>query len=81
MPDPVFEIIGVVADIRNQEWRRTSSPEDTCPSRDIYQYHLPHDSGSNLSADPHSLVPTIRTESRAIDKNMVHGGFLFFLMI
>jgi putative ABC transport system permease protein len=65
----VFAIVGVVADIRNRGLEEAPLPEVFIPSTittTIFPTIL-----VRTSADPRSLVPTIRTESRAIDKNTV----------
>jgi predicted permease len=69
MPEPTFEIIGVVADIRNQGLEEATVPE----------VFLPLTAGSfafprilvRTSVEPHGLVGAVRGELQAINKNLV----------
>lgn len=71
MADPVFEIVGVVADIRNRGLEEPSLPEVFIPST-IPSFGFPWIL-LRTSADSRSLATTIRRELRAIDKNIVQS--------
>jgi predicted permease len=69
MADPVFEIIGVVADIRNRGLEMPTEPEVFLPLT-ITNIGFPGILIRTASDAP-SVIPAIRSEARAIDRNLV----------
>ena len=69
LADPIFEIVGVVADIRNPGLEEPSLPEVFIP------FTIPSAASPSIlvrtSTDARSLTATIRRELRTIDKNVV----------
>jgi putative ABC transport system permease protein len=67
VPEPVFEIVGIVADMRNDGLEDPIVPVVFIPSTivtSIFPVIL-----VRTSIDPRNLIPTLRKELRAINKN------------
>lgn len=71
IPNPVFEIVGVVADIRNWDLEEPIMPEVYIPTT-ITSVQFPIIL-LRSSVDPHRLTAGIRIGLHAIDKNIVHS--------
>lgn len=69
VPDPLFQIVGVVADIRNQGVEEASVPEAFIPST-ISSIGFPTIL-IRTASDPKTMLNAVRQQIRAIDKNVV----------